>query len=63
MEAKDLKLGDKVIYEDGEETCIAKVIAIDNEKEVIEFVDDEGFEWKEIFKDIPDAVKRKINDF
>jgi len=59
MTAKDLKVGDKVMYQDGEKVQ-ATVMAIDNENKIVKFRDWEDFEWDERFDDIPATVTRKI---
>lgn len=60
MIAEDLFVGDKVMYQDTEERCMATVISIDPEKEIIHFKDWEDFEWEEEFKYIPETVIKKL---
>lgn len=59
--AYKLKVGDKVKYNDGYESVTAKVTKIDNDKQEIHFIDNEDFEWKEKFTDIPEVVKRFVH--
>jgi len=60
MTHEDLKVGDKVMYQDTDEKVQATVLAIDKENEVVKFVDWEDFEWEEQFDDIPDTIIRKL---
>ena len=62
MEAKDLVVGGKYMYQEDphEEKVQATVLAIDNEKQIVRFVDWDDFEWDERFEDIEDTVKRKL---
>ena len=58
-----LSIGDKVKYDDGDEIVVAKVIRKNNESGTIKFVDMDGFEWDETYKEIPNVVKSIIPHF
>jgi len=60
MTHEDLKVGDKVMYQDTDEKVQATVVAIDAENEIVRFKDWEDFEWDEMFNDIPATVIRKL---
>jgi len=60
MTHEDLKVGDKVMYQDTDEKVQATVMAIDAENEIVRFKDWEDFEWDEMFNDIPATVIRKL---
>lgn len=56
----ELKIGNRVVYDDTSEKVNATVINIDHEIKSVRFVDNDGFEWEEPFKDIPSTVKSII---
>ena len=61
MEAKDLVVGGKYIYQENpDDKCQATVLAIDNEKEIVKFRDWDDFEWESPFDEIPETIKRKL---
>lgn len=60
MRANDLKVGDKVMYQDTDEKVQATVMSIDNDSKIVVFKDWEDFEWEEQFEDIPATVIRKL---
>ena len=60
MTHEDLKVGDKVMYQDTEEKCQAEVLVIDTNREIVVFRDWDDFEWDEKFEDIPETVIRKL---
>jgi len=58
MTHEDLKVGDKVMYQDTDEKVQAEVMKI--EDGYVHFKDWDDFEWQEEFKDIPETVIRKL---
>lgn len=60
MKAADLKTNSWYKYQDCDETCNAKVEAIDHEKRLVYFVDDEEFQWEDSFDDIPTVIIKKL---
>jgi len=65
MEAKDLKVGDKLVYQEDpnypDEKCEVKVTGINLETEKVHFMDLDDFDWEEKFEDIPNVIVRKLN--
>lgn len=59
IQATDLKIGDKVLYDDGNESTVATVTYINKSKEFVDFKDEE-LEWSDDFNDIPELVKKKV---
>ena len=62
MEAKDLKVGDKVLCEDTDGMFSAIILYIDTIKKIVRFIDKEDFKWDEKFEDIPQTVLRKLDN-
>ncbi len=60
MKAQDLKIGTWYKYKDDNESCSCKVIAIDDEKQEVSFIDDEDFEWESPFEEIPETIVREL---
>lgn len=60
MKWQELKINHWYKYHDGVEGCNAKVIGFNRERQIVYFIDDEGFEWEETFDDIEETVERGL---